>query len=210
MPAILPPMRFFRPKLPAWPLKPPGRPPVLDGPPLSVIVVSYDMTVQIQNTLQTLLPTYQQRVEASQYGVVLIDNGSPKPLPRWMLGDAENLEYHHVPREKASVNPGVAINWAVSHNRSPMLCIMIDGARLLTPGVLRWGIDLASLSQQTIVEVRSCHQSDFARLGEDRLRELLAQRRGIFLVTALRTVIAVCGIEVGSDFFPCRHNERIC
>jgi GT2 family glycosyltransferase len=124
---------------------------------LSVIVVCYDMTAQIQNTLQTLVPPYQQQVQTSQYDVVVVDNGSPKALPEWIWNQADNIRYQHIPKDKASVNPGVAINWAVANNHSPMLCIMIDGARMLTPGVVRWGMDLASLSLKTLVEVRGWH-----------------------------------------------------
>jgi hypothetical protein len=152
-------MNFFRPRnrKGGWPFNPPAKPPVLDGSPLSVIVVCYDMTAQIQNTILTLVPPYQQRVSVEQYDVVVVDNGSPKPLPEWIWKQADNVFYQHIPKAQASVNPGVAINWAVANSRSPMLCIMIDGARMLTPGVLRWGMDLASLSQQTIVEVRGWH-----------------------------------------------------
>ena len=131
---------------------------MLDGSPLSVIVVCYDMSAQIQNTIHTLVPPYQQQVVADQYDVVVVDNGSPKPLPEFIWKQADNVYYQHIPKADASVNPGTAINWAVANNRSPMLCIMIDGARMLmSPGVLRWGMDLASLSQQTIVEVRGWH-----------------------------------------------------
>jgi len=122
-----------------------------------VIVIGYEMAAQIRNTIHTLLPPYQQRVDTHQYEIVVIDNGSATPLPTAAWSQGDNVVYQHVPRDKASANPGVAINWAVKANRSPMLCIMIDGARMLTPGVLRWGMDLASLSQNTLVEVRGWH-----------------------------------------------------
>ena len=140
---------------PQWPIDPLHTPTNLNGPPLSVIVICHEMAAQVNHTLYSLLPPYQQQVEKDQYDVVLIDNGSAHPLPTSIWHQSDNVRYHHVPRSKASRNPGVAVNWAVAANRSPMLCIMIDGANLLTPGVMRWGIDLASLSQQTIVEVRN-------------------------------------------------------
>jgi GT2 family glycosyltransferase len=150
--------RFFtKSRKGGWPFDPPGKPPVLDGPPLSVIVITYDMAEQLQNTIHTLVPPYQQRVETEQYDVIVVDNGSPEPLPEWIWKQADNVYYQHIPKAQAAGNPGVAINWAVKNNRSAMLCIMIDGARMLTPGVLRWGMDLASLSQRTLVEVRGWH-----------------------------------------------------
>jgi hypothetical protein len=122
-----------------------------------VIVICYEMAEQIRNTLSTLLPPYQTTVDASRYEIVVIDNGSASPLPESVWKQAGNVRYQHVPKPRAPVNPGVAINRAVRENRSPLLCIMIDGARMLTPGVLRWGMDLAAVSDGSIVEVRGWH-----------------------------------------------------
>jgi hypothetical protein len=150
-------MGLFQPRPRPWPLAPPQPTLKLDGPPLSVIVICYEMTYQIRNTIRTLLPPYQQAVEPGQYEVCVIDNGSARSLPEDAWKQAANVRYRHIPRSEAPVNPGVAINRAVAENRSPLLCIMIDGARMLTPSVLKWGIDLASLSEKTIVELRGWH-----------------------------------------------------
>jgi hypothetical protein len=150
-------MDLFQTKPRPWPLTETAPTPVLDGPPLSVIVICYEMAEQIENTIRTLLPPYQKAVETQDYQVVVIDNGSTSPLPTSVWRQGENVSYQHVSRLEAPVNPGVAINRAVAANRSPLLCVMIDGARMVTPGVLRWGMDLASLSQETIAEVRGWH-----------------------------------------------------
>src|SRR5207247_4958168 len=42
-------------------------------------------------------------------------------------------------------------------SRAPLLCLMIDGARLVTPGVLAWGMRLLKLAPGAIVEVRGWH-----------------------------------------------------
>jgi hypothetical protein len=130
------------------------------GPPLAVVVVCYRMTHQIANTIRSLVPPYQQGVAVDQFEIHLIDNGSPTPLDDSLWNLAPNVHYHHVPPESASANPGAAINHAVARFvRSPLLCVMIDGARMLTPGVLKWGIDLAAASAagRAIVDVRSFH-----------------------------------------------------
>ena len=150
--------------------------PKLNGPPLAVIVICYQMPQQINRTLQTLVPPYQQDVDTHQYEVVVVDNGSAKPLPTAMWSHADNVRYLHVPKAQASVNPGLAVNWAVAGSRSPMICIMIDGARLLSPRVLRWGMDLALISQDTLVDVRGWDlgpkaQLDSAHEGFDQAAE---------------------------------------
>jgi hypothetical protein len=150
-------MALFGPRRQSWPLKPLPAASDLSGPPLSIILIAYEMPRQVANTIQTLLPPYQQRVETSQYELVVVDNGSAEPLPNATWQQSDNVRYVHIPKNQAPANPGVAINRAVQQNRSPMLCIMIDGARMVTPGTLRWGMDLASLSLDTVVEVRGWH-----------------------------------------------------
>jgi hypothetical protein len=141
----------------SWPLAPASSPPALDGPPLSVIVIAYQMQHQVANTIMTLLPPYQQNISADQFEILLIDNGSDQPLPESIWRQSPNIRCQHIPKSTAPRNPGVAINRAVADNRSPLLCIMIDGARMLTPGVLHRGIELASMSEKTLVEVRGWH-----------------------------------------------------
>jgi hypothetical protein len=141
----------------SWPLSASTPPPTLDGPPLSVIVITYCMQHQIANTIMTLTPPYQQNVSADQYQVVVIDNGSDEALTESIWKQSPNVRYQHIAKQNAPRNPGVAINRAVAENHSPLLCIMIDGARMLTPGVLHRGTELPSLSPNTIVEVRGWH-----------------------------------------------------
>ncbi len=141
-----------------WPL-PDYRitPAAADGPPLTVVVIAYRMTHQISNTIRSLLPPVQRDVSIDRYDIHVIDNGSPQPLDEPLWNQAPNVRYQHIPAGSASVNPGVAINRAVAQTRSPVVCVMIDGARMVTPGVLRWGMDLATLSEKTVVEVRGWH-----------------------------------------------------
>jgi GT2 family glycosyltransferase len=140
-----------------WPIEPLAPAVKLDGPPLAVIVITYEMSAQLANTLRTLVSPYQQQVDTNQYEVVVVDNGSANPLPDSVWNAAGNVRYHHIPKSDAPPNPGAAINKAVANTTSPLLCIMIDGARMVTPGVLRWGMDLARFSQKTLVEIRGWH-----------------------------------------------------
>jgi len=49
------------------------------------------------------------------------------------------------------------MNWAVQLARAPILCLMIDGARMITPGVLHWGLRMTRLSASAVTEVRGWH-----------------------------------------------------
>ncbi len=129
----------------------------LRGPPLSVVVICHKMDQQIRNTLMSLIPPYQQNIDHQEYEIHLIDNGSPQPLAESVWNIAPHIHYHYIPPDEAPVNPGIAINRAVAKTSSALLCVLIDGARMLTPGVLRWGIDLAGASPRAVVDVRSWH-----------------------------------------------------
>ena len=126
-------------------------------PKLSVVVVCYEMAAQIKNTLRSLLPPYQRGVETSDYEIILIDNGSAKILDDETRTISSNLQYIYIPPNKSSPNPALAMNRAAALSRAPLLCLMIDGARMLTPGVLSWGIRLLELVPGAMVEVRGWH-----------------------------------------------------
>ena len=126
-------------------------------PKLSVVVVCYEMAAQIKNTLRSLLPPYQRGVETSDYEIILIDNGSAKILDDETRTISSNLQYIYIPPNKSSPNPALAMNRAAALSRATLLCLMIDGARMLTPGVLSWGMRLLELAPGGMVEVRGWH-----------------------------------------------------
>jgi glycosyltransferase involved in cell wall biosynthesis len=126
-------------------------------PKLSVVVVCYEMAAQIKNTLRSLLPPYQRGVETTDFEIILIDNGSAKILDEETRTLSPNLQYIYLPPKESSPNPALAMNRAAALARAPLLCLMIDGARLLTPGVLSWALRLLELAPRAIVEVRGWH-----------------------------------------------------
>jgi glycosyltransferase involved in cell wall biosynthesis len=126
-------------------------------PELSVVVVCYEMAGQIENTLRSLLPPYQRNIANSDYEILLIDNGSRQMLDDQIRTMSSNLRYIYVPPNESKLSPAPALNHGVALAHGPLLCLMIDGARMLTPGVLSWGIRLLKLSPRAVVEVRGWH-----------------------------------------------------
>jgi glycosyltransferase involved in cell wall biosynthesis len=126
-------------------------------PKLSVVVVCYEMAAQIKNTLQSLLPPYQRNISIDEYEIILIDNGSAKMLDERTRKISPNLNYLYLSPDESSPSPAPAMNRGVTLARAPVLCLMIDGARLVTPGVLSWGLRLLELSPRAMVEVRGWH-----------------------------------------------------
>jgi Glycosyl transferase family 2 len=124
---------------------------------VSVVVVCYEMAAQIENTLLSLLPPYQREIAASDYEIILMDNGSSRMLDDRLQKISPNLRYVYIPPDESHPNPAAALNRGAALARAPLLCLMIDGARLLTPGVLSWGIRLFGLTSRAMVEVRGWH-----------------------------------------------------
>jgi Glycosyl transferase family 2 len=128
-----------------------------ERPKLSVLIVCYEMPMQIENTIRSVLPPYQRNIVHGDYEIVLIDNGSKEMLGEKLRKMSPNLKYIYIPPEAALPNPASVLNKAAANANAELLCLMIDGARMLTPGVLSWGIRLLGLCPQAIAEVRGWH-----------------------------------------------------
>jgi hypothetical protein len=104
-------------------------------PALTVIVCFHDMRREAARTLHTLSARYQRDVAEADYRVVAVDNGSTRPLDAasvWSFG--RNFDYHFWPTRSAS--PAAALNHFVRQARSRHVMCLIDGARMLSPGII--------------------------------------------------------------------------
>lgn len=142
---------------------------------LSVIVVAYNMQREIPRTLQSLSPGYQKQVDAGRYEVLVMDNGSLPPLGEGPIRSfGSNFLYHYLKDPPPS--PARAINAGVRLARGRRLCIMIDGAHLVTPGVLRLAAATFRAFENPVVFTRYFYlgpgcQNDTVRAGYDQERE---------------------------------------
>lgn len=114
------------------PLFPP--PPKVVRMKLSVILISYDMSREIPRTLQSLSRSYQGVPQDFEYEVLLVDNGSPTPLQSHSWAQLDVPVKLMVPQNPLP-SPARAINQARREASGDVICLMIDGAHLLTPGV---------------------------------------------------------------------------
>lgn len=106
---------------------------------LSVILVVYNMQRAAPRSIRSLLTPYQQGIDSDCYEVIVVENGSSEPLDKSAIEAlSPNVRYHYLKDPPPS--PAYAINYAASVARGDILAIMIDGAHMVTPGVLRWGL----------------------------------------------------------------------
>lgn len=104
-------------------------------PKLSVIVIVHDMRREAPRTLFSLSPDYQRGVTVSDYEVVVVENGSTDPLPAAEVERiAPNFRYHR--HETSSASPVDAVNLGVELARSEQVAVCVDGARILSPGIV--------------------------------------------------------------------------
>ena len=105
------------------------------NPEFSVIVIVHNMRREAPRTLFSLSASYQTGIEASEYEVIVVENGSTDPLERDEVERAgSNFRYHG--HKTASASPVGAVNLGAQLARAERLVVCVDGARVLSPGVL--------------------------------------------------------------------------
>ncbi len=132
----LPEPRSAAARLPAEPVD------ATDRIDLSVVVVFYDMRREAERTLRSLSRAYQQGIDDLAYEVLVIDNGSS---PEQRLDEAFVRSFGPEFRlidlaDEAKPSPVHALNIGIAAGRGNAFALMIDGAHVLTPGVLRFGM----------------------------------------------------------------------
>jgi glycosyltransferase involved in cell wall biosynthesis len=127
-----------------------------DRPAISVIVVMFNMVREAKRTLLSLSVPFQQGVSNNEYEVIVVDNGSTEPLSEELVRSfGENFSYYFL--NTNSVSPAGAVNFGVSKARGTIVGLMIDGARMASPGVLKYALAGMKLYPNPIVATLAWH-----------------------------------------------------
>jgi hypothetical protein len=105
------------------------------GIELSVALVVYDMARELPRTLASLSPGYQRDINAEEYEVIVVDNGSPDPLDDGALARFPG-RLRTTRLEPAPPSPAHAANIGLDMAEGEVLGLIIDGARMASPGLL--------------------------------------------------------------------------
>ena len=111
---------------------------------LSIVVNFFNNQREAENTLHSMTRGYQGLPADVPYEVIAVDNGSKWPLSADRVS-AFGSEFHHKYVTTTSVSPVQAINSACREARGNVVLVVIDGAHILSPGVLKRAIDAFSL-----------------------------------------------------------------
>lgn len=119
-------------------------------PEISVVVVVYNMGREAPRTLRSLSANYQRHIEPDDYEVIVVDNGSSPPLdPKVVTALDGNFRLIRI--DHALPSPAQAINKGLAVARGAVIGVMIDGARIVTPGLLHFARHGASLYDRAVV-----------------------------------------------------------
>jgi hypothetical protein len=139
---------------------------------LHVYVAGYNMQNEINNTLFSILD-YQKKSWVD-FRVTVLDNGSCPPMKIKRIDNRVDVRYI----ENASKSPLGALNVLIAEGQSEFICVVLDGARLWSPGVLRQfynsvSQDKSSPSTVTAYHLGPVHQSLSLDFGYDKAAEIL-------------------------------------
>lgn len=105
------------------------------APALTIVVVFYNMRREAERTLHTLSPSFQRGVTAADYRVIAVDNASTEPLdPAWVEGFGPNFRLLRL--DDGTASPAPAVNAGVAAAETEHVAIVVDGARMVSPGMV--------------------------------------------------------------------------
>ncbi len=122
-------------------------------PVLSFVIVAYNMKRELSNTLYTLSKQYQKNMEDENFEIIVVDNGSEKPI----LLNKNLKNFKLIQMENPTPSPAAAMNKGIKYARSDLICAMIDGARMLSPGVCHYALMANKLYSRAIISTLSFH-----------------------------------------------------
>ncbi len=130
------------------------------GPPIvSIIVIVYDMPTQAKNTLISLSTSYQLDVRMDDFEVIIVENESPNLIDDQFIASLPR-NVHYYKRNETESTPVHAINFGASKAKGENICLMIDGARVLTPGVVKNLLLGHRISDRAVVSIPGYHLGD--------------------------------------------------
>ena len=102
------------------------------------------MAREAPRTLYSLSAAYQRHIAADDYEIIVVDNGSMPPFDAKVIDNLAG-NFRLLRLDPAPASPARAINRGLAEARGKVIGVMIDGARIVTPGMLhfaRRGVEL--------------------------------------------------------------------
>jgi hypothetical protein len=127
-------------------------------PKATLVVASYTMARELPRTIRSLSPVMQRGVSREDYEIIIADNGSTRPFDEaacraW----GADLSIQRTPPGQASVSPCAAVNAGIAAARGDLIGVLIDGARMGSPGLVTMARKASRLSERAVILTLGFH-----------------------------------------------------
>ncbi len=130
----------------------------MSAPAVSIVVVAFEMERELPRTVLSLAPPYQRGVAPGAVEIVVVDNGSRRPVPEETLrAAAGEARLVSLACSAPTPSPARALNEGIAAARAPFVGLWIDGARLASPGLLAAALDVHALDPTAVVATLGFH-----------------------------------------------------
>lgn len=128
----------------------------MNSPLLSIVVIVYKMPRQAMNTLYSLSTAYQHGVTEREYEVIVLENASSACLNADEV-QALKGNFRYTLRQESRPTPVYAINEGIEQATGSHICLMVDGARMLSPEVVASMLKVQHYNEYALAAVPGYH-----------------------------------------------------
>ncbi len=125
--------------------------------------------------MRSLSPEYQRDIDADTYEVIVVDNGSPEPLADDLFSSF-GARIRSTRIDSAPASPAHAANVGISMAAGSTIGLIVDGARIASPGLLATAVRATAVAPRPVVATLGWHlgpvrHMDAAAAGYDQSTE---------------------------------------
>ena len=117
---------------------------------ISVIVINFNMERELPRTIFSLQAPYQIDISNDEIEIIVVDNGS-KEIPKL----PKNVQIFRV--NNPNYSPAKAVNLGLKHATGEIIGVLVDGARLASPGLLKYAKMCHILDNRAIIGTLGFH-----------------------------------------------------
>jgi len=127
------------------------------------------MARELPRTLASLSVPYQHGVDANDYEIIVVDNGSAVPIRLEQAPDSDTeIRLHRL--DPAPPSPALAANEGIALAHGELIGLIVDGARMASPGLLRGARLAARVAARPIVTAPAWHLGPALHMHADAVR----------------------------------------
>jgi hypothetical protein len=138
-------------------------------PLVSAVLVSYNMARELPRTVRSLSPAMQHGIRPGDSEIIVVDNGS-KDRTDWRSLRQWGGQVTVASKIKPTHSPVLAANLGIDMAEGGLIGLMIDGARMASPGLLLRAVQASRIHPRAVIatvgfHLGSEHQSVSVRKG---------------------------------------------